>query len=234
MESPQALEGNHISEPQCGRNRNDWILAVPHRPLRRHQHQRRTARGARVGLRMKAPILDPLVLLLAGRAHRERGHRRLGSVVRRVAGDREPWPAVRAVGERITVPPIHRIENLSQARGARGQVWRDGDPTVGLVHALDDRERVKPLRRDRPCVYLANLGSSRRGTGEPLDEIVECLRRSERVNRHACGVVAHASGHAFLGGKAVDPGTEADPLHHSSNLDAASEYRHRASPSDSA
>ena len=102
-----------------------------------------------------------------------------------------------------------------------------------VVPALDDRERVEPLRRDRLRVNLANLGGSRRGTGESVDEIVECFRRSERVNRHACGVVADAPGHAFLGGKAVDPGTEADPLHHPANLDAASEYRHRASPSDS-
>ena len=212
MESPQALEGNHTSEPQCGRNRNDGILALPHRPLRRHQHQRRSAGGARVGLCMKAPILDPLVLLLAGRAHRERGHRRPGSVVRRVAGDREPRPAVRAVGERISVPPIQRIENLLQARGARGQVWRDGDPTVGRLPALDDRERVEPLRRDRLRVNLANLGGSRRGSGESVDEIVECFRRSERVNRHARGVVADAPGHAFLGGKRGRPRDGSRPL----------------------
>ena len=80
---------------------------------------------------------------------------------------------------------------------------------------------------------LANVGGGRRVHSEPADEIVERRLGPERVDRDARGVVADAAGHAFLGGKAVDPRPEADALHDAANLDAPPDLVTVGPPSDS-
>jgi hypothetical protein len=232
MESAEALQGDHASQPERGRHDGDRILAVLHRSIRRHDHQRGTAGRTGVGLGVKASVLHACVFLAAGGTHRKRRHRGSSSVVRHVTGNREARSTIRAVRERILVTAVARVENLAEAGGAGGQVRRDGNLPIRRLYARIDRERVNPFWWDRPGPQLVDFGCGWWSAGEPLDEIVQCLRRTERVNRHARRVVADASSHAPLGCETPDPGAKADALDHAAYLDSPTEHGHRLSPSD--
>src|SRR5690242_19453385 len=59
-----------------------------------------------VGLGVEAPVSRIVVLGLAGGAHAEGGHGGRRPVIRNIANNRVPRPAIGAVGERITVPAV--------------------------------------------------------------------------------------------------------------------------------
>ena len=63
-----------------------------------------TRAGDRLGV--KTPVGRVVVFRPAGRTHRKAGHRRPRPVVGQALDDRPPRAAVRAVGERIVVPPL--------------------------------------------------------------------------------------------------------------------------------
>ena len=97
----------------------------------------RAADRAGVGLRVKAAVARVVVFGLALRAHRERFHRGVRAVVGQGFDDAEARAAVRAVGERIAVTAVLRIENLAQTIGTGGDVRQHqrGFVTAGFAFA---------------------------------------------------------------------------------------------------
>ncbi len=87
---------------------------------------------------MEAAVERVLVFRTARLAHLELAHRRPGAVVWDVFDDREARAAVGAVDEWIAEAAISRIEQLSKAIRAGGDVGRDRDELRLIVIALDD------------------------------------------------------------------------------------------------
>ena len=140
----------------------------------------RTARRARVGLRVEAPVARVVVLGPARGAHREAGHRRQRPVVGHAAHDREARAAVRAVDERVAVAAVGGIEELGQAVGAGGRVG--GDRRVGLaaVGALEDAKAQLPGGRQRRPGDRLDARQRRRLGGQPGQEALDRLAARPR------------------------------------------------------
>ena len=75
---------------------------------------------------MEAPVEGVEVLGSARLAHRKRGHRGAGAIVRQGGDDRPARPAVGAVGEGVAEAAVGRVECLGQAVGAGGGVGQFG------------------------------------------------------------------------------------------------------------
>src|SRR5581483_5894752 len=75
-----------------------------------------------IGLGVKSAIGRVLVFGLTSSTHKEPAHRGIRPVVRQGIDDAEARSAAGAVGERIEVPSVLRIENLSPAFGTRRDV----------------------------------------------------------------------------------------------------------------
>jgi hypothetical protein len=84
-----------------------------------------SARVARDGLRVKAPVQRVRVILLAEAAHGELAHGGVFAVVRQALNYGEAWSAVGACDEEVLVPVVFRISEFAQAIVAYGDVWRD-------------------------------------------------------------------------------------------------------------
>ena len=121
-------------------------ITPPPSASRPQQPHARTAHRTRVGLRVEATVARVLVLPPAGRAQREAPHGRPLAVVGQVLDDREPGPAVGAVGERVVVAAVARVEELATAVVAGGDVRRDELVGAGVGLTLEDDERVAGRR----------------------------------------------------------------------------------------
>ncbi len=109
----------------------------------------RAAAGTRVGLGMEAAIGDGFVLATALGAHRETRHGGSRPIVGNVARDGEARPAIGAVGERVAIAAVGRIENFGQAIGANRDIGRDRKPTLRTAAAADYFETFEMLGRNR-------------------------------------------------------------------------------------
>ena len=184
-------------------------------------------------LGMEPPVRRVLVLLLAGPAQREPGHRRAGPVVRQLPDDRVARPAVRAVRERVAVPPIRRIGHLLQARVARRGVRRHQHrPRPAAVAGLDGEHA-----RGRAAGGVAGEGASavavaiavsgldhldahvldprqrRRLGAQRLHHPLQRLRRALGLDHHPGAVVADEPAQIQVAGQPVHEGPEAHALH---------------------
>ena len=124
VEPAEPLDARRCGPARCGGGGADRVRGTSARsPCDDEQAQRAGRTRARVRLGVEAAVGDRVVLALTVRAHGERRHRRGRAIVGNVAGDREARPAVGAVGERIAVAPIVRVEDLARHSG---QVARSG------------------------------------------------------------------------------------------------------------
>ena len=162
------------------------------------QRQAGTALRARIRLRVKTPVRRIVVLAPARLAHRERRHRRRGPVVGHVARDGEPRPAVGAVGERVAIAAVGRVEDFADAFRAGREIRRNRHAQVGATRARHDGERVQSLGCDGAGAHIQDLRRRRRLVDQPIGEIIERALRPERIDDHAGGVVADAAGHALF------------------------------------
>ncbi len=153
MKSAQPLDRHNFSFTNRGGGRQKCVVAALGRvrPISRFgkvggvlpnaatpQFQMRSADGAGVGLRVKAAVARVVVFGLALRTHCERFHRGVRAVVRQGFDDAEAGPAIRAVGERIAVATIGRIENLAQAIGTGGNVRQNERGFIAAGFTLAD------------------------------------------------------------------------------------------------
>ena len=105
----------------------------------------RPADGAAVRLRVVAPVFYVLKLRLAVRAHRKLRHGGVRPVIGDGFNNRESRPAVGAVYEGVSVPPVGRVEQLAQAVRADARVRRNERPHPLTALARDDAEPLKVL-----------------------------------------------------------------------------------------
>ncbi len=177
------------------------------------QTEVRPAVGTGRGLRMKAAVGRILVFGSASLAHHKGGHRGAIAVVRRSANDRETRTAVSAVEKRIAIAPIRRIEQLGQARVARGDVRRDEDRARRIGVAGHDAESdivCRGPRLPRHVFDPRQRGSRRfelrqkpiKRSGLPLD-----------LDHHVPALVLDETDEAELDRQTVDKRPKADPLH---------------------
>jgi hypothetical protein len=75
---------------------------------------------------MKSSIKRILIFCKAFRAHRERCHGSIGTVIRDVGDNCEAWPAISTINKRIMITPISGIKELPQAVGAYAHIRGDG------------------------------------------------------------------------------------------------------------
>ena len=193
---------------------SDGVVPLGDRPPRAiGEPERRPAVGTGVGLGVEAAVEGILVFGPAPRAHLERRHRRQGPVVGHSAHDREARPAVRAVRERIAVPPVPRIHHLGETVIARRHIGRDGRIGAPAVLALRDPEARLAGRIERLIAHP--LDDRQRGSirAQPLEQPLEGTRLPLGLDQHPPGVVQHPARQVKLGCQPVDEGTKADALH---------------------
>ena len=137
-----------------------------------------------------------VVLALARRTHLKRRHRRRRPVVGRRVDDREARPAVRAVRERVA-----KRRSAGSCTLGRGRPDTSRDPAESrrarspAVAAGVDRE-VRPTASNAIGSAIQPLDRRRRRTRLVVPERARRTRRGdrrpERLDGHACGVVADA------------------------------------------
>ena len=152
LKSAHALDRNNLTALQQGAHRI-------YRIQRGHRVQRnrgtigslkpcsRAAGIAGYWLRMEATISRILILGATGRAHRKRAHRGARAVIRNAFDDRQPWAAMRAIGERIAIAPRERIEDFYYAFGAGGSIGDDTGLHARCLACDDVKRGVRWKRR---------------------------------------------------------------------------------------
>ncbi len=234
VEAPEAFHGEDLAGAQQFGGRADGRRRVAFgagghlqdlSPVSEAQQPHaRPADGARVGLGVEAPVERVLVLPPAGGAKREVTHGGALAVVGQVLDDREPRTAVGAVGERVAVTPVVRVEELPAAVGAGRDVRRDQLIGARVGPALEDDERLSGggavgllARRRLADLVRGDVTPRRRLRGERLDE-----RRNDRgvtLGQHldAGGRVQHPAAYAVLHRERVDERPEPDALDHAAH-----------------
>jgi len=110
------------------------------------QSQARPAHGTCIRLSMETPVEGVLILGLAIRAHNEAAHGGVGPVVGQRLDDGETWTAVGAVGERIAIAAVARVEDFGQAVGAGGDVGQHQDRLGAMLLAVPDLKALVAYR----------------------------------------------------------------------------------------
>jgi ABC-type Co2+ transport system permease subunit len=77
---------------------------------------------------------------LALRAHLKGTHSGIGTVIGNIFYYGETRPTIGAVGERVMVAPVSRVENLLKASLAGGNIWRNQLILAFLSDAVADFE----------------------------------------------------------------------------------------------
>src|SRR4029077_3918569 len=106
----------------------------------------------------------------------ERGHRRPLAVIGQGSDDRVAWTTLRAVQERIGIPPIPGITHLGETCGTDRQVRSGKQRRIALTRARVNPERLGVMMRGAPGDGDAPKTGGGRSRGpqlveEPLDGI---------------------------------------------------------------
>jgi hypothetical protein len=162
---------------------------------------------------VEAAVRGIVVLALAFGAHLEAGHRGRGAVIRNRAGYGEARAAVGAVGERVAVAAIRRVEDLPQAVFAGGDIRRYERPSPDALPAFLDPEALLAKRCERTpgdCLH----DSERWGFFlYPAKEEVQPLGLALHLDVDSLDVVADQPGEPVPPRQGVDEGPEPHALH---------------------
>ena len=213
----EALDGDDGAGPQRGGRGGDRVgrrVPAPRPP------QPRPARRAAHRLRVEPPVRGVGVLPRAVGAHRERRHRRRRTVVGHPGDDREPRPAVRAVGERVAVAAVGRVAELTQAVRAGRGVRRDERGARAVRGARGDREGGVADGGERADVDARHHGQRGRALTQRGDEPRQRGGRSLGLDQHPRLVVADEPGQPELRRQRVHERPEPDALHDPGDPDA--------------
>ena len=143
----------HLGATRCAAGHpGAWHLGATRCAAGVEQGQAGPQTGQALGWAWKRRSSGVVVLGLAGRAHRERGHRGQRAVVGDAADDRESRPAVRAVDERVAMAAVAGVEQLGQAVVARRRVGRD-ERARRVRRARCRRSRSRRRRSARRAVH---------------------------------------------------------------------------------
>ncbi len=173
-----------------------------------------------IRLRVKAPVCGVLILPSAGIAHLEAAHGRQRPVVRDVFDNREAGATVRAVGERIAIAAIGRIEDIGDAFGAGRRIGSDG-----LIVAIDraarnDAKAPLPPRIERRRLNCVDTRQARRLGAQRTCERVEHRAAALNFDHHAPRRVADPAVEPEPGRQIPDEWAEPHPLDDAANLKA--------------
>src|SRR5579872_97239 len=122
---------------------------------------------------MEAAVQRVAVLIPAARAHGEAPHGGVGPVVRQRVDDAVARPAVGAVGERIVIAPVFRIEDLTAAIGARGEVREHNRAPLALPVAFGYPEAGVTGRLADGGFHRRDRGVRRRLGRDPVEKLAE-------------------------------------------------------------
>ena len=241
VEAPEPLDGEDLAGAQQLRRRADGGRRVAFgaggqlhriagasvsRLTEPQQPHARPAHRACVWLGVEAPVSWIFVLAPARRTQRELPHRRALAIVRQPLDDGEPRAAVGAVGERVVVTPVLRVEQLAPAVGAGGDVRRYQLVRVRVRGALEDHEGLTGrravdggARRDVRDLVPGDVAARRRLGRQSIGERRDLRRRALRQHLHAGRSVTHPAAHAAACGERVHEGAKADALHHAADAE---------------
>jgi hypothetical protein len=176
------------------------------------QREVRAADGAGVGLGVEAAIERVVILSLALRAHDEALHRGVGAVVGQRFDDAEARAAIGAVGERVAVAPVVRVEDFGQAIGA-GRNVREHESGFGAAGFARANFKSGITDRVEPGSFEALDGTARGLLRFESEE--ECLERGVGafdLNEDALSGVVDPAGKPGTGGEPVNEGAETHAL----------------------
>ena len=185
------------------------------------------ARSAADGLRVEPSVGRVVVLARARVAHGEAGHRGARAVVGNVAHDREPRPAVRAVEERVAVPTVGGIEELTETVVAGCRVCGHERASRPAGIARDDGEVGVTARGQARRVQLVDRGERGQVGFDLGDKALDRVGRPLDLDEHAALVVADEAGECVPVRHVVHERAEADPLHDAADLHPHA-YRRRS------
>jgi hypothetical protein len=133
--------------------------------------------------------------------------------------DREPWSAIGAIQERITVTSIRGVKQLAQAVGAGRGVCRNSRAYFAVNFAGYDAEAWLVYQRQLFENHGIDAGERRSFTSQPCTKSVNAVTRAFHFDGHAICVITDETSETFLSCNAVNKGTKAHPLHHSAHLE---------------
>ena len=191
------------------------------------QHRTRPAIGAGDRLRMEAAVGRVAVFGMTGRAQPERRHRRADAVERDAERDREPRPAMGAVGEGVAMAPPAGIERFRRAGQANGCVRRDPGARRAAPAGGDMEARRQPAG-EIADLDAVDLRQRRRLAPEAIDQRRDLRLGPAGADQHALAVVQHLAVESELSGDAPHRRAKSDTLHAAAHPDLGRDRR----PSD--
>ena len=218
LEAAQALERDDLPSSDRSGGQADGIAGALD-TARVRIPETRAARGARVRLRMKTAIRRVLVLLRAGRAHREMTHGRERPVVWNVLDDREAGTAVGAVRECVSVPPVRGVEDVVNALGTSRCIRRDRLVVTVDGSTLDDPKAALAGRLQRYHLDGVDPGQARGIVVERDREGIERVPIALDLDDHRPRGVADQTAEPEAGRQIPDERSESNPLNHAANRD---------------
>jgi len=126
-----------------------------------NQLDARTAFRAGIGLGVEAAVKGIVIFRLAPGAHLEVAHGGAGAIVWHALDDGKPRATIGAVGKRIAIAAVFRIQDLVKTGLAGGDVWRNELVFASLSLALPN---FKAFVADRAMIfnsYVFDVGQRR-------------------------------------------------------------------------
>ena len=176
---------------------------------------------ARVRLGVKTPVKRVFVLVLARVAQRKHLHRGIRPVVGQLLDNGITWPTIRAVGERIAITPVRRVEKLARAIVAGSKVGRHkrcfvSVVLVGMVN-FKAGEILKFARLDADMLHQSRRW---RFVCNSQHKRIKVLWGAFAVNGYAIDCVEHPASKLVRMRKAVNERTKTDTLYNSRYFNA--------------
>ena len=199
--SAHALHRDDRARLQAG-DRQRQRVASPVRPARLAERENRPASRTRKRLGVEAAVGGVLVLAPAFRAEPEAGHARQRPVVGKRRNDGVARPALRAVGEGVSVASRGRVAQLGETVVAAEQVRRQMIVRNAASLALDDRESAEALLRHGARLRQTRPGKRRRLRDQRGFETRERCLQALGMDFDPAGPVPHPA----RGARAKPPG----------------------------
>ena len=170
---------------------------------------------------MESAVQRIIVFGPAVRAHRERGHRGQGPIIRHIGNNGKTGTAVCAVYKGISIPPVLGIEQLLATCIACGNIGGYQDIS-SLCLAFADFKTKVAVRRNRLLLHLLDPGEGRGQFNKVPTEEVEGRRGAFHLHHDTGGGVQDPSLHLVPCGKAVNEGSKAYPLNNTFDVNTQS------------
>jgi hypothetical protein len=171
---------------------------------------------------MEAAIPRVLVFLATGGTRREGGHRRPLAVIGQGPDNRVARTTLRAVQERIGVPPIPGITHLGETCRTNCQIRSGKQRRIALTRGRVNPERLGIMMRRAPGDGDApKTGGGRRRGLQLVQESIDGISIALGVDQDAVLPVPHRAAEPVGFSEPIDEWTEADSLNDPFDQDAA-------------